>query len=143
MNVDEAMEAARQWLQFRPSDRQFKENIAIVLFDEVERMRAEVEILAVEVTRLQAIEHEQIETQAELAAAKAASVVLHKLEKENQDCLTAIAAICQTHGGQIYFTDKAIHEIGRDYRIETWRDLASSSTMIRVKKEQDKTPPEA
>lgn len=47
--------------------------LAEMMADEMERLRAEVEILAVEVTRLQAIEHEQIETQAELAAAKAAS----------------------------------------------------------------------
>jgi hypothetical protein len=74
MNVDEAMEEARQFGEQESKDMLFAEHIAILLAAEVERLRAEVEILAVEVTRLQAIEHEQIETRTELAAAKAASV---------------------------------------------------------------------
>lgn len=64
MNVGEAMAYASKDKCFWTGEMH---TALETLAAEVERLRAEVKILAVEVTRLQAIEHEQIETQAELA----------------------------------------------------------------------------
>ena len=85
MNVDEAMETAAAYLAAHEQEGEplFEaEEVAITLANEVGRLRAEVEILAVEVTRLQAIEHDQIETQTELAAAKADFAWLRERMKE-------------------------------------------------------------
>ena len=80
MNIDEAMEEAACYPGLTPLF--CSEVVAITLANEVGRLRAEVEILAVEVTRLQAIEHDQIETQTELAAAKADFAWLRERMKE-------------------------------------------------------------
>ena len=121
MNVDDAMEAARQFGEQKPEDMLFAEHIAILLAAEVERLRAEVEILAVEVTRLQAIEHEQIETQAELAAAKAASVC----PEESVIWLLAVAA--------------KLEKDGESSRLDS---MTKTAIWLRERM-KDKSPPEA
>lgn len=91
MNMDKAMETVRLWLQFRPSDRQFKENIAIVLFEEVERLRADRDSWRRVCEKETEAKHQ---AWAELAAAKAASVV----PEESVIWLLAVAAKLEKDG---------------------------------------------
>ena len=153
MNVDEAIEEARQFGEQEPKDMLFAEHIAIELAAEVERLRAEVEMgnsfhrVAVKERDFERLLVETLKE--ELAAAKAASVCPVEMQNEQDGEQIAIKGMSHFYGDLwiLHDVDEYFWLLdnynGGDWQPITKQLYDALLDYNKRAKEADKTPPEA